>query len=310
MDKKEKIRQLKKNNGSFVKGAFVTKMVCFLGLCFVVANQAALFVLSDGILEEAIFHMVIQGIGIVLILTGKAVFPLMIAAAMLTSLIYGGWLYFQSQSIFYLVQCIYFLLNFVLMMVVLLNKNTKCYRNELKNLKKAVPESTEEIKTVPENPKEEVKDTAQKVIEDSKSEKRIVEMDCPIHLEFSYGSFSRFLMLHYPFVYLHPKFDMNSSVVQMCISAEGFDQQSNEMYSAEFTLIKQETLQKMNLRFEAEDEMGYLCALICADWLVSQKGTLIENGINVSADLMKKLTEAFVLAQDSKKQSFEGFQNY
>jgi len=309
MDKKEKIRQLKKNNGSFVKGAFVTKMVCFLGLCFVVANQSALFVLSEGVLEESILHMVIQGIVIVLILTGKAFFPLMFAAAMLTSLIYGGWLYFQSQSIFYLVQCIYFLLNFVLMMVVLLNKNTKCYRNELKNLEKDVPESTEEIETVQEKAEGEQIDFIEEQHE-PKSEKRVVEMDCPIHLELSYGSFSRFLMLHYPFVYLHPKFDMNSSVVQMCISAEGFDQQSNEMYSAEFTLIKQETLQKMNLRFEAEDEMGYLCALICADWLVSQKGTLIENGINVSADLMKKLTEAFVLAQDSKKQSFEGFQNY
>ena len=53
--------------------------------------------------------------------------------------------------------------------------------------------------------------------------------------------------------------------------------------------------------------MGHLCALICADWLVMQKATLMKDGVNVSADLMKQLTEAFVFAKDAEKSPFEGF---
>ena len=58
---------------------------------------------------------------------------------------------------------------------------------------------------------------------------------------------------------------------------------------------------------EYTNEMSRLCALICADWLVMQKATLLEDGINASQQLMKQLTEAFVLAKDAEKTPFEGF---
>ncbi len=306
MNKKEKIRHLKKNNRSFAKGAFVIKLAAVLGLCFIAANQGALYVLSGTIYQEAVLHLAVQSVTVLLVATGKVVFPLIYAMAMLASLGIGLWLYVESQSMFYLVQCLFFFTSFLLMMFVLINKHAKCYRKELKNLKKPLSESSQEIlEKQPEVPNDSIQEPAV----ETQPVKKTVEMDCPIHLDLSYGSFSRFLILHYPFVYLHPKFDVNKGIVQMCISAEGFDQQGNDMYSGKFVIVKEETEQKLRLKFEAEDELSYLCALICADWLISQKGTLVENGINVSADLMKKLTEAFVQAQDAKKHPFEGFQN-
>ncbi len=310
MKKKERIQKLKTSSPSFVKGAFHTKLTVVLCLLLILAVQAVMFYLSCEISEIALVHMGIQVLTVLFMLSGKLIFPLGYLLAMLASLGIGIWLYLPHESLFYLVQCVFFALNVLLMMTLLLNKNAKAYRKALKQLK------TEEVKVsepdfVNEEEKEEVIENAEEIKQDqpeSEVLKAGIEIMCPEQTDFSYGSFSRFLVQHYPFVYLHPKFGIHSEKVQMCISAEGFDQQSDELYSGEFLMIKQQNEDGMNLILEYENEMGRLCALICADWLMTQKATLMKDGINVSAGLMRQLTEAFVLAQDAEKQPFEGFQ--
>lgn len=305
MNKKERIRQLKKNNEQFAKGSLWIKGTAVLSLCCIIGVHVSLFLLSGTVYEASIVNMAVQIVMALLILSGNAVFPLLYGAAMLVSFGAGMWLYLQSQSVFYLVQCVFFFLSFLMMACILLNQNVKVYRNELKKRKE-----DESLSEITEKENEEMPVIQQETVEENvPAFQHIVEVDCPLHTDTSYGSFSRFLMLHYPFVYLHPQFSLNYHRIQMCISAEGFEQQGSDMYSGTFTLSQLTSEQVLHLKFEAEDEMSYLCALICADWLVSQKGTLVENGINISADLMKKLTEAFVLARDSQKQPFEGFQH-
>ncbi len=307
MKKKERIKELMKTSPSFVKGAFNTKLSVVLCLVLIFALQGALLWLSQEISEMALVHMGIQVVTVLLMLSGKLIFPLGYLCAMLASLGLGIWLYLPSKSLFYLVQCIFFALNILLMMNLLLNKNAREYRRALKQLK------TEDIKTaepvkMTEEVQEETEDLAETVLQEQPEEKTGIEIICPVHTDFSYGSFSRFLVQHYPFVYLHPQFDIHSEKAQMCILAEGFDQHSEELYSGEFLMIKQQNENGIELVLEYENEMGRLCALICADWLMMQKATLMKDGINVSADLMKQLTEAFVLAQDAEKHPFEGFQ--
>ena len=313
MKRRDKIKKLKKTDSSFQKGRIWTKLIVVLALLLIGAMQAYIFTRTGTLLQEALIHLGLQSLCVLLILSGKRLFIWMYALAMIASLPITYLIYEKTPSEFYLAQMIFFGVSLFLMLILMFNKSARHYRRKLRNLKKLFEE--EPVEEKPEEKAEEIQEE-EEIIEEiiieeppvtAETPKEFIELTGPETLNLTYGHFSRFLVQYYPFVYLHPKFDPETnSAVQMCISAEGFDKQSEELYSGVFN-FKVHKNEITSIQLEYEDEMGHLCALICADWLVMQKATLMKDGINVSADLMKQLTEAFVFAKDAEKCPFEGF---
>ena len=312
MKKKDMLKKLKRTDSSFQKGRIWTKLIVILALLMIAGIQTLMFLLTETLLEEALNHLGIQVLCVLLILSGKGLFVWLYALAMASSLPLAYLAYQNTVSEFYLIQIIFFGVSLLLMMTLIISKNARYYRRRLRNLKKEL--MAEEEKEMLSEPAEEIQqeEIIEVIIEpevqpEPETPKEFVELSGPLTLDLSYGHFSRFLVQYYPFVYLHPKFDPEAqSTVQMCISAEGFDKESEELYSGSF-FFNIEKKEDASIRLEYEDEMGHLCALICADWLVMQKATFMKDGVNISAELMKQLTEAFVLAKDAQKAPFEGF---
>ena len=361
MNKKEKIKELKKNNRAFSKGSFWTKLSVFLCLLCIALNQGYLFIETGEFSLFAIIHLVLQSAASLLILTGGVWIVVMYFIAMLSSSAIALWLYLGNHSMFYLVQCVFFAVSFFLMFLLLVLPSVRTYRKELKKLRKNINESSQEVhepekleektevsfEPVEEKPEEKVEDPVKAEVEKTEEkmeesvevvaekpvekveepvkpaaeepvEKTELEEDdgsmlqvlCPSSAEFTYGSFSRFLMQHYPFVYLHPKFaPEQSKFVQMCISSEGFEQSDEALYDAQFRIYIQPVKNAKLITMKFDNAMGYLSALICVDWLIAQKSIFIQDNKNVSAYLMKHLTYAFNLAKESEKSPFKGFTN-
>ncbi len=310
MKRKDKIKRLKKTDSSFRKGRIWTKLIVVLALLLIGAMQAYMFMKTGTLLQEALIHLGLQSLCVLLILSGKRLFIWLYALAMTASLPMTYLLYEKTPSEFYLVQMIFFGSSLFLMLILMFSKSARHYRRKLRELKhlfeeETVEEKVEEVQKEPETAEEPV--VAESAAAESEPQKEFIELSGPETLNLTYGHFSRFLVQYYPFVYLHPKFNPEiNSTVQMCLSAEGFDKENDELYSGIFYFNVEKT-ETASIHLEYEDEMGHLCALICADWLVMQKATLMKDGINISADLMKQLTEAFVLAKDAEKRPFEGF---
>ena len=310
MKRKDKIRKLKKTDSSFRKGRIWTKLIVVLALLLIGAMQAYMFMKTGTLLQEALIHLGLQSLCVLLILSGKRIFIWLYALAMIASLPMAYLLYEKTPSEFYLIQLIFFGSSLFLMLILMFNKSARHYRRKLRNLKhlfeeEPVEEKVEEVQEEPEIIEEPV--VVEEAVSEPEPQKEFIELSGPETLNLTYGHFSRFLVQYYPFVYLHPKFNPETNpIVQMCISAEGFDKESEELYSGVFYFNVEKT-ENTSIHLEYEDEMGHLCALICADWLVMQKATLMKDGINISADLMKQLTEAFVFAKDAEKTPFEGF---
>ena len=310
MKRKDKIRKLKKTDSSFRKGRIWTKLIVVLALLLIGAMQAYMFMKTGTLLQEALIHLGLQSLCVLLILSGKRIFIWLYALAMIASLPMAYLLYEKTPSEFYLIQLIFFGSSLFLMLILMFNKSARHYRRKLRNLKhlfeeEPVEEKVEEVQEEPEIIEEPV--VVEEAVSEPEPQKEFIELSGPETLNLTYGHFSRFLVQYYPFVYLHPKFNPDTNpTVQMCISAEGFDKESEELYSGVFYFNEEKT-ENTSIHLEYEDEMGHLCALICADWLVMQKATLMKDGINISVDLMKQLTEAFVYAKDAEKTPFEGF---
>ena len=310
MKRKDKIRKLKKTDSSFRKGRIWTKLIVVLALLLIGAMQAYMFMKTGTLLQEALIHLGLLSLCVLLILSGKRIFIWLYALAMIASLPMAYLLYEKTPSEFYLIQLIFFGSSLFLMLILMFNKSARHYRRKLRNLKhlfeeEPVEEKVEEVQEEPEIIEEPV--VVEEAVSEPEPQKEFIELSGPETLNLTYGHFSRFLVQYYPFVYLHPKFNPDTNpIVQMCISAEGFDKESEELYSGVFYFNVEKT-ENTSIHLEYEDEMGHLCALICADWLVMQKATLMKDGINISADLMKQLTEAFVFAKDAEKTPFEGF---
>ena len=308
-EKKEKIKQLKKTNSAFSKGCTLTKLTVVLCLLLLLLMQGYIVWFTGGIYENALIHLGLQAAAVLLILSGKAFFVLVYGAAMLGSLVMACVWNLEAFSEFYVVQMAYFFVSFILMMFLYLLPSTRTYRKELKNVR------TGKVEEAPVLMQEEAESEPEIVIEPEVSEtkevsgsKEYLTLVCEEKTDFSYGSFSRFLVQHYPFVYLHPKFDVEAApFVQLCISADGFDQDNEELYSGTFLFHYELVENEKKVQLEYTDEMSRLCALICADWLVMSKAKLIKDEQDISADLMKLLTESFVLARDAEKVPFEGF---
>ena len=324
-ERRNQIKTLKKTNSAFSKGAVWTKLAVALCLLMIAAIQGYMYWTTKEIMESAMIHLVVQSLTVLLILRGGKLMPWVYGGAMLVSLGLACWLNLQNESVFYQAQMVFFLSSFLVMLFLICNASARVYRNELASLKKKKAEPVIES-VVEEHEENEVQDqqiceNQEFIEEDSQKQSHahsegavkvvqndMLQVSCPPSVQLNYGSFSRFLVQHYPFVYLHPKFDLESSPwVQMCISAEGFDKLSDDLYSGEFMVHQSINEHERMLWIEYTDEMSHLCALICADWLVMQKGTLLQDGINVSQQLMKQLTESFVLAKDAEKKPFEGF---
>ena len=310
MKRKDKIKKLMKTDSSFRKGRIWTKLIVVLALLLIGAMQAYMFMKTGTLLQEALIHLGLQSLCVLLILSGKRLFIWLYTLAMIASLPLTYLLYEKTPSEFYLVQMIFFGASLFLMLILVFSKYARHYRRKLRNLKhlfeeEPVEETVEEVQEEPEIVEEPV--VAETPVAESEPQKEFIELSGPETLNLTYGHFSRFLVQYYPFVYLHPKFNPETNpTVQMCISAEGFDKESDELYSGIFYFNVEKT-ETASIHLEYEDEMGHLCALICADWLVMQKATFMKDGVNISAELMKQLTEAFVLAKDAQKAPFEGF---
>lgn len=310
MKRKEKIKKLSKTDSSFQKGRVWTKLIVVCALILIAGIQVFIFINTGTFLKEAMMHLGLQSLCVLLMLSGRRMFVWMYTLAMMVSIVLSALAYQSTGSDFYLAQLVFFGVSLFLMLILMFNKSARHYRKTLRNLKKMNFDEPVSEKKEPEEAPEpivEIPEEYEEVDPEPVMQKQYIELSGPLSLDLSYGHFSRFLVQYYPFVYLHPKFNpANRSAVQMCISAEGFDKESDELYSGvfDFQFSKDEN---MSIILEYEDEMGHLCALICADWLIMQKATLLKDGINISTELMKQLTEAFVYAKDAEKIPFEGF---
>lgn len=311
-ERKEKIKSLKKTNPAFSKGTVWTKLSVVMCLLLLAGIQGYMYWYLGYVSEIAAVHFVLQSLAILILLRGGTWMIWIYGLCMASSFGLAYWMNMEKASVFYQVQMGYFLLSFVMMLFLLVNKSARTYRSELKKVRKmklSDPVETEPVQEIIE-PEEVIEEQDAPAEEKTEAivQNEMLQVSCPPSVQLTYGSFSRFLVQHYPFVYLHPQFDINHSpYVQMCILAEGFDKNSEDQYSGEFFVHQEVHENERMVWIEYTNEMSRLCALICADWLVMQKATLLEDGINVSQQLMKQLTEAFVLAKDAEKTPFEGF---
>ena len=109
MKRKDKIKKLMKTDSSFRKGRIWTKLIVVLALLLIGAMQAYMFMKTGTLLQEALIHLGLQSLCVLLMLTGKRLFIWLYASAMIASLPLTYLLYEKTPSEFYLVQMIFFL---------------------------------------------------------------------------------------------------------------------------------------------------------------------------------------------------------
>ena len=135
MKRKDKIRKLKKTDSSFRKGRIWTKLIVVLALLLIGAMQAYMFMKTGTLLQEALIHLGLQSLCVLLILSGKRIFIWLYALAMIASLPMAYLLYEKTPSEFYLIQLIFFGSSLFLMLILMFNKSARHYRRKLRNLK-------------------------------------------------------------------------------------------------------------------------------------------------------------------------------